>query len=210
MILKRFVLVLLSLSLVQCKSSGTFDQRLDEKNCEQALEEMPERQTGYQLTSKVQQASGTVLSYSATGAAYTVQILWDVAATGGALIVLCAPTFALLYLGGGSSGGINQPLCLPADIKSIQAPHLGKNTAAQTETWSCPPVDDISHSVRKVAQCFLDRGGAENQKKALSSLESVEKSGAFYRCLSDKERSTFLGYINQVKAIVNPEPQANL
>lgn len=208
MILKRFVLVLLSLSLVQCKSSEKFDQRLDEKNCEQALEEVPEHQAGYQLTSKVQQATGTVLSYSATGAAYTVQILWDVTATGAAMIVLCAPTIAMAYLGAGS--GHVQPLCFPADIKKVQAPYLGKNTAVQTEAWTCPPVDGISQSVRKVAQCFLDRGGAENHKKALGSLESVEKSGAFYRCLSDKERSTFLGYINQVKAIVNPEPQASL
>ncbi|MNT38025.1 hypothetical protein D3C72_1741960 [compost metagenome] len=208
MILKRFVLVLLSLSLVQCKSTETFDQRLGEKNCEQALEEMPERQTGYQLTSKVQQASGTVLSYSATGAAYTVQILWDVTATGAAMIVLCAPTIAMAYLGAGA--GHTQPLCFPADLKKVQAPYLGKSTAVETESWKCPPVDGISQSVRKVAQCFLDRGGVENQKKALGSLESVEKSGAFYRCLSDQERSTFLGYLNQVKAIVNPEPQASL
>jgi hypothetical protein len=203
---KRLVLVLLCLTLVQCKSSEKFDQRLDEKNCEQALEELPERQAGYQMTSKVQEASGTVLSYSATGAAYTVQILWDVTATGAAMIVLCAPTIAMAYLGSGS--GHVKPLCFPADIKKVQAPYLGKNTYAQTESWGCPPVDGISQSVRKVAQCFLDRGGPENQKKALGSLEGVEKSGAFYRCLSEKERSTFLGYLNQVKAIVNPEPQA--
>jgi hypothetical protein len=158
MFLKRFVLVVICLSLVQCKSSGKFEQQLDEKNCEQALEEMPERQAGYQLTSKVQEASGTVFSYSATGAAYTVQILWDVTATGAALIVLCAPTFAMMYLGA-NGGGTLQPLCLPADIKKIQAPTLGKNTAAQTENWACPPVDGISQSVRKVAQCFIDRGG---------------------------------------------------
>lgn len=199
---KRIFLVMSSVSLVHCSTTQKFEQKITEKNCEEALESMPENQTGYQLVSKVQEASGTVLSYSATGAAYTVQVLWDVTATVGAAVVLCAPGIAVAYATQGHGTAVDPVtnLCLPADLKSIQAPYLGKDTYRRTENWNCPDVDGISRSIRKVAQCYAERGGSENQNKALTSLRSVEKSGSFYRCLSEKERSSFLKDLAALKS----------
>ncbi len=198
--LKKIFVVLLSLSLIQCRSSPTFEQRLSQKNCEAALTEMPANQPGYKLISKSQEVSGTVLSYAAVGSAYTVQLLWDVTATVGAVVILCSPTFAIGFAAAASSGGSGSvhPMCFPGDISKVQAPMLGKNASKQTEKWNCPDVDGISQSIRKVAQCYSDRGDEQNRKKALASLQSVEKSGSFYRCLSNTERDLF---ISELKAI---------
>lgn len=201
--IQKVILVLLSVSLVRCGSSEkinqNFESKINQNNCEEALEAMPENQTGYHVVSKAKQISGTVLSYSATGAAYTVQVLWDVTATVGAVVVLCAPTVALLYVANGhGTENIRDPLCFPGDVKAVQAPYLGKKTYESTENWDCPDVDSVSRSIRKVAQCYTARGGEENRKKALTSLHSVENSGSFYRCLSEEERNSFLKDLQQL------------
>lgn len=190
--LKNFFLVSLSLNLAACRSEQKFEQKILENKCEDALEDLPENQTGYKLISKTQELSGLVLSYSATGAAYTVQVLWDVTATVGSVTILCAPTIAVVAASKENGHENIQPYCFTGDIKKIQAPYLGKETYKNTESWRCPDVDTISRSIRKVAHCYLERDGQDNRNKALSSLKSVEKSGTFYQCLSNKERESFL------------------
>ena len=185
---KKFLLIMILMNWISCSSSNNFNQSLTDKNCERALENIPEKKNDFQLVSKVKEVSGTLLSYSATGAAYSVEILWNVTAFTAAVVVLCSPTFVLAAAGKGAV----QPLCFPADFNKIQVPQMGKNMSRDSQFWNCPNVDSISRSIRKVAKCYADRGGDENQSKALKSLQSVEKSGSFYRCLSNKERELFL------------------
>lgn len=196
---KKLFLILVAASLVQCRSTEKFELNVKTNQCDEALETLPENEPGYKLVSKVQEVSGTLLSYSATG-----QVLWDVTATLGAVVVLCAPGLAATYVAKdfNSTGHL---ICIPADIKKIQAPYLGANTLEGTANWNCPDVDSISRSIRKVAKCYNDRGGEDNRKKALSSLQSVEKSGSFYRCLSNNEQKLFLSDL----AMVQKSPAVN-
>ena len=168
---------------------------------------MPANQPGYKLVSKTQEVSGTVLSYAAIGSAYTIQLLWDVTATVGAVVILCSPTIAIGFAAVASSGGSGplQPVCFPGDIAKVQAPMLGKNVSKQTEKWNCPDIDGISQSIRKVAQCYSNREDDQNRKKALTTLRSVEKSGSFYRCLSATERDLFVNELNNLSATVSTQ-----
>ncbi len=199
--MKTIFLLILSFSLFSCGTKQKFEQKISDKNCEEALELLPEKQSNYKLISKTQQATGTLLSYAATGTAYTVQVLWDVTATVGGIIILCAPSIAAVA---STESGTSQMqfYCIGGDIKKIQAPHLGKKTLKNTESWRCPNVDAVSNSIRKVAKCYSDRGGQENFKKALSSLKSVENSGQFYSCLSKNERESFLSDLELAKTAI--------
>ncbi|MBC7741983.1 MAG: hypothetical protein H7061_07295 [Bdellovibrionaceae bacterium] len=191
--IQRSFIILLAITITSCSSTKDFDQHLDAQRCEQALEALPEKKNEFKLVSKVQEVSGTLLSYSATGAAYTVQVLWDTTVTFGAIVVLCAPTIAVLAAGKSSSNLLCFPgVNLDKGLEIVQAPKMGQNVLRNTENWNCPNVDSISRSIRKVAKCYANQGGEENQVRALKSLQSVEKSGSFYRCLSSKEREAFL------------------
>ena len=194
---QRFVLLLITLSLIQCKSTQTFEKSINQENCEAALEAVPENQMTYRLVSKSQEISGTVLSYAAVGSAYTIQLIWDVTATVGAVVVLCSPTILVGFAATTGTGPI-QPLCFPGDVKKVQAPRLGKNTVKNTENWNCPDVDGISQSIRKVAQCYRRRGGNENLQKAFTNLKSVQNSSTFYRCISQTEREDFLSDLQNI------------
>ncbi len=196
---RKSMAILIAFSIFSCSSQKKFDEKLTEKNCDAALEEIPENQPGYKLISKSQEFSGTVLSYAATGSAYTVEVLWDTAATVGAVVVLCAPGMVANSAGAvGSPGQSSQVYagCIPADLTKVQAPAWGRKTRANTKNWSCPNVDGISQSIRKVAQCYLARGSDESRQKALQSLESAKKSDSFYRCLSSEERKHFQNDLN--------------
>ncbi|MES2769014.1 MAG: hypothetical protein V4596_07705 [Bdellovibrionota bacterium] len=189
---KKIFLIILSFQLVQCTSTKKFDQKISEQNCEEAFDIVPEKQTDFRLISKVEELSKTLMSYSATGAAYTVQVLWDVTATTGAAVILCAPTIAVQAAASQNPDSRTSiGLCIPADIKKVQAPYLGRETYKKTKKWRCPDVDGISRSIRKVAQCYADRNQKDDRTKAFKALESVANSGSFYKCISDTERESF-------------------
>lgn len=194
--MKKILIFVLSCSLVHCKSSEKFEQNLLQNSCDEALQDLPENQPAYHLMSKAQEVSGDVLSYSAAGAGYTAQAVWNVTASVGAVVILCAPILIIVAAasqGGGSSGSYNGPPCfVPSDITAIWAPPWGSQARKNTEHWNCPDVDGISRSVRRVAQCYATRGGDQNRQKALASLRAVEGSNFFYRCLSADERELFL------------------
>ncbi len=185
-------IVLISLVIIELFACGTvkkFNEAVIEKKCESALEEIPENQSDFKLVNKAQEVFGTILSYSATGGAYTVQVLWDVAATVGGAVILCSPTIAVSILLRGTVAG--KFYCFDGDITKAYAPDFGGNIYRSTRNWRCPEVDGISQSIRKVARCYLDRGDEINRKKALTSLQSVAKSPSFYQCLSKTETEQF-------------------
>jgi hypothetical protein len=180
------------------KSKVDFDKNLQQTQCEEALETVPENQSIYKLNDKIEKTTGTVLSYSFTGAAYTAQVVWDVTVGVAAVTIMCAPTIALSMAAKGEAGKLN-PYCLSGDLKPLLSPPLGKNTYKNTESWRCSEVTPVSQSIRKVARCFSNRGTKENFTKALNTLEAVANSGAFYSCLPTNELNAFTQDLNEYR-----------
>lgn len=175
-----------------CGHKQKFDQSLQHNNCETALIEVPENQNLYKVTRVSQQTMGYLVSYSFTGAAYTAQLVWDVTAGVMASIVLCTPSIALQVATKGVETQENEqarygPTCLPANIKPLLAPQLGKQAYQSTEELRCPPLKGLSVSLRKVARCFADRKTDDDRVKAISILQSMKESVSFYQCLPGEE-----------------------
>lgn len=191
--MKKISLFVLSLSLFSCQTSPhKYTQEIQNKNCEQALEQIPENETSYKFLRSTQSSAGKVLSYSVTGAAYTAEVLLDVTIGTVGAVILCSP--AILSSSGvtqrGAYSGEITP-CLPENGLMLWSPPLGRNTRNKTRTWECPSLDGLSQKVREVAQCFSNRGDNDSKMKALKTLESLEKSEKFYECLSVNERNEF-------------------
>ncbi len=199
--LKKYFMILISLSMFNCSSQKKFESKLTEKNCDAALQEIPENQPGYKMISKSQEITGTVLSYAATGSAYTVEVLWDTAATVGAVVVLCAPGMVANTAGSVVSQGQASPVyagCFPGDITAVHAPAWGRKTRARTKNWNCPNVDAISQSIRRVAQCYTKHDTVESRHKAELTLQSLQNSKSFYECLSSVEKDSIKNDLSKI------------
>ena len=187
-------------TITSCANQKSFDSALDSNDCEKALEEIPENKTEYKLYSKAQSATGTALSYTATGAAYIVEFTWDVTVGITSAVILCAPMAALVLASSSKgAGGSGELLCPPVNVNPALSPPLGKNTKKNTEKWECPNVDNLSRSVRKVAQCYRNKGNLDSITKSENTLNSVRESKVFFRCLSNNERENFLADLKQVR-----------
>jgi hypothetical protein len=180
--------LILSLSLGGCSHyQKPFQQRLDENECDEALMLVPEEQSVYKVAAMSQQAGGTLISYSFTGAAYTVQILWDVTVGVTTAIVLCAPGIVLEHSSSVKPAPRSEPTCFPADIKPLLAPRLGQQALKSSSEWRCPDLSGLTHSLQKVASCYAQRGTEEGRHKAINVLETLTNSGSFYSCLSAED-----------------------
>lgn len=186
-----------------CTSSGSreqFTRHVENSDCDQALLALPENQSTYKITSVTKEAGGKLISYSMTGAAYAMEVTWNVAVGVTSVVVMCAPILAVAVAAKGDvHGGKLEPFCFKGDIDPMMAPNFGSNTYKNTEKLRCPDVAGLSKSIRSVAQCYSKRGGAENYQKAVTTLEAVSKSGDFYHCLPTEELSAFTKDLYQYK-----------
>ncbi|MGZ3769936.1 MAG: hypothetical protein ACXVCP_09900 [Bdellovibrio sp.] len=198
----KIVLSVVFFFLIGCSTFNNRDEfanHINNDDCDKALLVVPENQQTYNIASVTKEAGGTIISYSLTGAAYVTQVVWDVTVGATSAVILCAPAIAVA-VAEGSNAHVNGNLCIPADIKPILSPQLGKNTYKNTETLRCPDVSGLSKSIRSVAQCYSKKGGTDNFRKAVSTLESVTKSGSFYRCLPSEELSAFTKDLSEYKS----------
>jgi hypothetical protein len=192
-----------------CAHKDKFISDLSSDKCEDALTHIPENQKVYKIQSISQQAAGSLISYSFTGVAYTVQILWNITAGGVAGIFLCAPDIALNLAQTKNSNMSNPsgPTCFPANIRPILSPSLGKSAYENTENLRCPPLEGLSQSIRKVAQCFAARKTHADYQKAISILKSVSDSGSFYSCLPESEMQSHIEALKTYNDSLNSLPR---
>lgn len=173
-----------------CTTSEKFEKHIASENCEEALREAPHNKNDFKLISESQYAAGTVLSYSVTGTAYAADVLVFLSTEVVLSIMICSPIILIdgsLHANGNISGH-----CINSVSKDLDTnPNLGSKTYEATKPFRCPRVDTISQAVRKVASCYVKKGGTENNEKALKTLQSVRKSEPFYRCLTPSEREVF-------------------
>ncbi len=202
---------ILLVTSARCTSTHkTFDKYIAAGRCNEALERIPEESSGLKLISKTKQAAGTALSYSLTGVSYTAELIWDI--SGGAItfVALCGPMIALM-IATNSSGpqmdGSTPLLCLPGNPRALSSPPLGRNMYDSTLDLRCPDLSPITHSIRKIANCYKQHGDQASLKKAYQSLQALRSSGNFYSCVPKSDQDL----INQeIEAVKPQQTDANL
>lgn len=189
-------LVLLCVLLNSCASTKKeFDSSLQAGRCEDALKHLPENSTSAKILKQTTLGATTALSYSLTGASYTVEVAWDLIGGTIMFVGLCGPTIAIATAAGIShgpnaeSGGTALPLpCFPGKLDALSSPAIGRKTFEATHDLRCPDLSAITTSVRKVASCQRSRLNEAAYKDAIQTLYSLRKSGQFYACVSAADR----------------------
>ena len=98
-------LVLLCVLLNSCASTKKeFDSSLQAGRCEDALKHLPENSTSAKILKQTTLGATTALSYSLTGASYTVEVAWDLIGGTIMFVGLCGPTIAIATAAGISHG----------------------------------------------------------------------------------------------------------
>lgn len=195
--LNGFIKSVLFLTFAACATQpAKIDNFINEGSCDQALKELPLQNTTYQVTSNAIQAGGVVLSYSATGAAYTAQGLWNVVSVGGTFVLSCAPAIALVAATLASSSGVGHgasyigpDLCFfPIDYDAVMAPSFGESTYNATKAWRCPYTDPIEKAYKSVASCYSRKGDMAGEENALKSFQAYKETHT--NCFSQKVIAT--------------------
>ncbi|MCM2354308.1 MAG: hypothetical protein NDI63_11890 [Pseudobdellovibrio sp.] len=174
-----------------CANKEKFEYSLLAEKCEESLRDAPQNLSEYKLVSETQYAAGTLLSYSATGAAYTADVAIFISTVVGLAYTVCILPLAAE---GSFHGSRLTEACIRKAMKKYNInpePQFGYLTYKATEPFRCPRVDLFSQAIRKVASCYLKKGGPENNEKALRALQSIKNSEPFYRCLTPPEREIF-------------------
>lgn len=203
---KMCFLVALTLIGNSCAHQETkqFSAAIHDGDCDRALESIQDIDPRTRFLGRVNRASGTVLSYAATGAGYTADIAITVVGGAVIMVALCAPMAMAQQAAVRSGGSAGVELsCLPSDISKINRPKMGKEIYKATGEMRCPDLTVISRSVRQVASCYEAKGGSENLQKAKTSLNSTYYNEEFRSCLTEEERAELGGALNRIEGQIS-------
>ena len=165
-----------------------FETALSAGRCEEALENIPEREGKIKFLGKVDRATGTALSYAATGAGYTADVVVTVVGGAVVFVALCGPLIAAQALSSnGQVGG--SVACLPGDLTGLGSPQMGKEIYKTTQELRCPDLTALSKSVRRVASCIEAKPDRAHLEKAKQTLNSISGSDEVMNCITDEEKS---------------------
>ncbi len=145
------------------------------------------------IASSTKEYAGTTSSYVLTGTVYTGEFILKIAAGVVVGLALCSPA---LLIDASSSGGTSAtntcfnvvagaPLNYLFEKKS-----LGKVAYEKTNSWRCPLVKPLTHSIIKIANCYSELKTAEGNLQAKNQLTVLSNDIDFIRCAdtSDKEK----------------------
>jgi hypothetical protein len=191
----RFLIAILFV-LPSCTSKEKeFKRDLTAGRCDEALMNLPQRDSMVKLADKSGQAAGTVLSYAFVGASYTAEVLLDAAGGTIMFVALCGVPLALLTaaaIASSSDAGLDVSGgdfgCFPGKLNALASPPLGRQAVNSTQRMRCPNVKSLSRSLRSVAACYEARGGIDNLYKANANLTAVQNSKDFFLCLPKEEK----------------------
>ena len=167
-------------------SQTRFEKSLAQGQCADAAENIPENDGSIKFLGRVDRATGTIISYAATGAGYTADVALTI--VGGAILysVLSLPR-ALptqpVYAGEPS---------YPKPAADIQLPvsKLGSTIYNGTSAMRCPDLTALSKSVRLVAACLSKQTDkAEKLDSAKKTLDSVAGNRDIMNCVTPEEKS---------------------
>ncbi len=201
-LVRGFVAAIFSIQVGCAHTQQRFAKDLDESRCEDALTNLPERDTFVQITDRAKVVGGSALSYSATGVAYVADVVVTVAGATLVFVALCGPILLLSSTsgGGGGNGSSGGPICIPADLSGLKLPRFGEQTYESTQGLRCPDLSGTSRSIRKVVSCFADRSDLESLQKAKLTLEVLAGSEKFNECVSAEEKVSLHEHLQQISA----------
>ncbi len=184
--MKNVVTYLLSLSMFAgCahQREKQFEKQLSEGKCDEALEKIPYKTGSQEIP------GGKALSYGATAAAYTADVVITV--TGGVLIftALCGPTLALMMANRNNGGGTAHLQCIPADLSGLKRPAFGRTVYDETQRWRCPELTRFSESLRKVVSCYQHEGSKGSLEKASRQVDTFTHHSSFKECVKPEEKT---------------------
>jgi hypothetical protein len=170
-------------------SEQKFESSLNNGQCEAALEHVPENDGTIRYVGQAQRAAGTVLSYAATGAGYTADVLITV--VGGAVIftAVCGPMLAAQVLST-QQPGQNYPFnCLPVDLSKVKPTRIGASVYKETAELRCPDLTALSRSMRRVAGCEEKKEKRETLERANKTLTTLSDDANFMACITEDEKA---------------------
>jgi hypothetical protein len=177
--------------MLSCQSATTrFDSKIQSGHCEDAMNDLPPNDPLVKVSAKTTQAARSATYYTAVGAGYAAEVLWD--ASAGLLegVLLCAPMIAATSAGNGATSVSPQVgVCLGESdfpkLKKLYAPPLGKQMRSDLRYLQCPKLAGLSRSLRAVSACYFHQGQAD---KARAQLLHLKDSADFYNCLPTEEQ----------------------
>lgn len=195
------ILIATTFVISSCATERTkrFESALKDGRCDVALENIPENDKNLKFLGSTQRAAGKMMSYAATGAGYTADVVLTV--VGGVVIfsIVCAPFIVAASYG---HGGTAQ--CFPVNLDGITAPEIGKSAYKNTEDMRCPDLTALSRSVRRVARCHSDHATPDGTKNAVTTLNSLKANKKLMGCITKEERENVLAdlltYENKVSS----------
>ena len=190
------VLIFIFLLLTACgHTESRFEEKLLSQDCDEAAAHLPGSDPLGKTAKGVKYIGKNLAAYSYITASYTTEVLWDVAGGTVLFVGLCGPLIAVQAAGNFSVGAVAHPseVCLPIpwdkESRGIFAPPLGRQAIRQTKEFRCPDLSTVSASLQKVASCYESKGDRESLKKAVDSLENIEKSKDFFTCLEPSDQA---------------------
>lgn len=181
-----------SLLIIGCSHKETENQYLvpsavEASSCLAQLQSA-KRETTYKVFDVVKNGVETGASYVLTGAGYTADFVVVLIGGVGAGVIICSPIIALE--GGLAGGGHASGECIGGVASSIGSyfpeDGLGKSLYQGTEELRCPEIDYISKALRRVFQCYQDRGQIE---KARLQAKKLLSDPLLKKCSSSGERN---------------------
>jgi hypothetical protein len=151
---------------------GEISRSVAAARCDEALEALRLHPTPLPPADGLRQVVTTPLSWAATGAGYTVDVVAVAAMAGGAGLTLCLP-FLLLEASLGGRGDLSAECIKGVSttvVEKMPLPGLGKGLYRATLSWRCPDLQRRAAEARAVAGCFAGRGGPGDRQVAESLL----------------------------------------
>ena len=182
-----------------------FDQALEARQCDMALENIPEYDENVKFLGRIDRAAQSTLSYAATGAGYVSDVVLTVVGGTVILVGLCAPTIALIALAESASvidnshDGYEHLGCLPMP-KGVHPPRSGQKIYRATEDMRCPDLTALSKSVRRVTACYERTELPVDLQKTQVSLRSLTSNAEFMGCVSPAERAAVQVDLDRITA----------
>lgn len=188
-------LVSLTVLLNACATtrSKKFESAIKNGRCDVAVENIPENDKNLKYVGRAQRTTGTVLSYVATGAGYTADVVLNI---GTGLLVgtaICAP-IVILVAGAtnASASSMDFSGCYPKEAFMMVNSQIGESTYRGTASWRCPDLTALSRNVRKVARCHADQQTHFGDKNAVTTINAIRSNDKLMDCITEDERRAVL------------------
>ena len=167
-------------------SQSRFEKALAQGRCTDAAENIPENDGSIKFLGRVDRATGTVISYAATGAGYTADVALTI--VGGAIIYSALSLPRALPVLPVYAG--DPPSPQPAGDITLPSTKLGSTIYDSTSSMRCPDLTALSKSVRRVAACLSKQTDkVNNLASAKKTLDSVASNRDMMSCITPDERS---------------------